>query len=435
MSTALLSLRSSLCRLLVVSSCLLGFGAAAASAAEAPLQELQSQNRDLRVQLEAQQKQLDELRTQMNRLAGIQESAGSTPAAGSSARSDRKLILSGEVGLAFFASGSDGRYPKQEFRVDDANIRLEAAVANNTFFFGELQLSKHEAADEAFHLGEFYVDFENVSGLLGGPDRLVNVRFGRFDIPFGEEYLLRDPLANPLITHSLSDVWGTDEGVELYGEFGRTSYAFAIQNGSTKTMHDYNADKALTLRVGYDVLPQLHVSASVMRTGELASALEPTSEVWFGNVVFRNISSSRSTTHQANLAEVDATYRWKTGHLWLGGGKARYTDNDPLADNTTKFTYFQAEAVQSIGRGFYAAARFSTLRTGQGYPIAGIGNLVKYFLTSLQTKELQRLSVGGGYRFNSSLVIKTDYTSESATLTTGKSRDNHLFSFETAIGF
>lgn len=429
-----LSLRSHFLRLVVVALATSG-STTPARAAETPWQDLQEQNRDLRAQLQTQQQQLDALRAEIKRIAGIQEATSPAPVEAPRSSSDRKLVVSGEVGLAFFSSSQDGRYPKQEFRVDDANLHLEAAIAANTYFFGELQLSKHELGDEAFHLGEFYIDFEAVSGLLGGPDRLLNVRFGRVDIPFGEEYQHRDPLSNPLITHSLSDVWGTDEGVELYGEAGKFSYAFAVLNGSTKLVRDYNADKSLTLRVGFDASPKLHLSASAMRTGELASALEPTSEVWFGNVVFRNIGSSLSTTHQADLAEVDATYTWNSGHVWAAGGKARYRDNDRLRDNTRKFDYFQIEAVQTLHNAFYGAVRFSTLRTDHGYPIAGIGNLVKYFLTELQTKELQRISFGGGYRVSPSLVMKFDYTLEDAKLTTGAARDNHIFAFETALGF
>lgn len=370
----------------------------------------------------------------MNRIAGVADTTSSR-SADATATSDRKLILSGEIGLAYFSSGKDGTYPHDEFRVDDANLHLEAFVAKNTYFFGELQLSKRESTDETFHLGEFYVDFENISGLLGGPDRLLNVRIGRVDIPFGEEYQRRDPLANPLITHSVSDLWGTDEGVEIYGEVGKASYAFAVQNGSTKVLHDYNADKALTLRVGFDATSRLHLSASAMRTGKLASALEPTSEIWFGGVVFRNIGSALSTTHQAEIGELDATYTWSNGHVSAAAGKARYWDNDPLGNNTRRFDYFQAEAVQSITHEFYAAARFSTLRADVGYPLAGLGNLYKYFLTSLQTKDLQRVSIGGGYRFSPALIMKFDYTLEDATLTSGVARDNHLVSFETAIGF
>jgi hypothetical protein len=284
-------------------------------------------------------------------------------------------------------------------------------------------------------LGEFYVDLEDLSGAFGGPSRLVNLRFGRINIPFGEEYQRRDPLANPLITHSLSDVWGTDEGIQLYGESGRASYAFAVQNGGSKTMRDYHSDKSMTLRLGYDATARLRLSLSGMRTGKLASATEPLSEVWFGNVVFRNIGSPLSSTHEAELAEMNATYTWSTGHFWAAGGRARYRDNDPLADNTRRFDYFQLEAVQSLTRHLYAAVRFSRLQVDRGYPIAGIGDLNKYFLGALESKELQRISLGGGYRINPSVVLKFDYTLENATLTTGADRDVHQVSFQTALGF
>ncbi len=403
-------------------------------AADDPLQELVEQNKLMRAQLETQQRQLDELRAQMN---SVRESTASTKeeSAPVAEPSGRKLVVSGEVGIAFFAASDDGQYRNDEFRVDDANLHLEAQVANGTYFFGELQLSKHESLDEAFHLGEFYVEFEDVSGKLGGLERLVNVRFGRVDIPFGEEYQHRDPLGNPLITHSLSDVWGTDEGLEVYGEMGRGDYAFAVLNGSSKTSRDFNADKSLALRIGFSPASRWHFSASAMRTGELKSAAEPLSEVWLGNNVFRNIGSARSTIHQADLAEIDGRYTWSTGHIWASVGRARYEDNDPLSNNTRHFNYYQIEGMQSFGGKFYGAIRFSSLRVDKGYPLAGIGNFNKYFLGTLQTKELERVSVGGGYRFNPSLVLKADYTLENGELTTGADRDNRMLSAQAALGF
>jgi hypothetical protein len=408
-------------------------------AEESPWKDLQEQNRILRGQLQAQQGQLDELRAQMDRLTAARTSASSEQAGDSAPTSrdspDRKLVISGEVGIAFLSSSKDGQYPNQEFRIDDANLHIEAAIANNIYFFGELQLAKREALEEDFYLGEFYIEFENISGALGAPDRLINLRFGRVDIPFGEEYQQRDPLANPLVTHSLSDVWGTDEGIELYGELGHASYAFALQNGSSKRMHDFNADKSLSLRVGFDLTSKFHLSASAMRTGKLNSAKEPLSEVWLGNNVFRNIGSSFSTTHQADLAELDAAYTWSNGHFLGAAGGARYRDNDPLVDQTRHFTYYQAELVQSLTAHLYGALRFSTLRVDHGYPLTGIGNFNKYFLGQLLTKSLQRLTLGGGYRVNRSLVMKLEYTREDGQLTTGQPRDNHMLSYETALGF
>lgn len=414
-------------------------GTVATGAPEDVWKELQEQNRVLRAQLQTQQHQLDELRAQMDRLAGVEQSPSSTDSTDNSSysrdSSGRKLVVSAEVGIAFFAASKNGQYSNQEFRVDDADLRVEASLGHSFYLFGEVQVAKREWLAENFQLGEFYLEYENLSGALGGPDRLINLRFGRIDIPFGEEYQHRGPLNNPLITHSLSDVWGIDEGIELYGEWARATYVFAVQNGSSKMMRDFNADKTLTARLGYKVTSRLQVSASAMRTGELDSAREPLSEVWLGNNTFRNIGSAVSTTHQAELAQVDAAYRWSNGHVTAAAGRARYRDNDRLNDNTRRFTYYQAEFMQSLTRELYGAARVSTLEVDDGYPLTGIGNLNKYFLGNLRTKELRRVTVGGGYRFNRSLVLKLDYTLENAELISGLERDTRMFSFESAVGF
>src|SRR5206468_8015250 len=103
------------------------------------------------------------------------------------------------------------------------------------------KLLTREANAESFQLGELYVDFENVSGAWGARG-LLGLRAGRINIPFGEEYLVRGPVANPLVSHSLSDIWGVDEGLEAYGRVGPLHYVAAIQNGGTSRLHDFNAD-------------------------------------------------------------------------------------------------------------------------------------------------------------------------------------------------
>ncbi|HEY9155419.1 MAG TPA: hypothetical protein VIM69_09825 [Opitutaceae bacterium] len=407
---------------------------AAAEPTVTSLEQLQEQNRLLRSQLETQQHQIDELRDQMKQLAERHDAASSNDSKSQENSSgDRRLILSGEVDMVFFSQGRDGQYRNDEFRVDDADFRFEAPLAHDIFFYAELQIAKREVADDNFHLGEMYLEYENISGALGAPDRLVNLRFGRVNIPFGEEYQVRNSLEDPLVTHSVTDFWGTDEGIELYGEYGRASYAAALQNGSSKISRDFNADKALTLRIGYDITPRVRVSGSAMRTGKLSS-LNENSELWIANGVFRNVDGS--TVHQADLGEIDASYRWNGGHILGAIGRARYEDNSNLTGSTIHFRYYQIEAVQSITHDFYAALRFSSLSAdGAGYPLPGIGNFVKYYLTALRTKDLQRMSIGAGYRFNPSLLLKAEYTFEDGELTTGASRDNHLVSFESALGF
>lgn len=413
---------------------------AAASAAEVTagqLQDLIDQNRRLQEQVRAQQQTIDALTARVSdvvkaserherELRGLADRA-ETPAGAPRATREQEIRISGEAGLAFFNTGPAGQFPKAEFRVDDPAISVEARVLKDIYFFTDLRLLTRETNAENFQLGEFYVDFENVSAHWGQPG-LLSVRAGRLNIPFGEEYLVRTPVANPLISHSLSDIWGTDEGVEIYGKLGPASYVLAVQNGGVSRLRDYNADKAIAGRVSWDPLPWLHVSGSLMRTGELAASADYLSEVWFANGFFRSIGALASTTaFWANLAEADAAARWRGGHAKAAFGQARYNDNDRRTANARRVRYGSLELVQSFTEGLYGAARWSEVSAPRGYPLAGWGNAGAYFYGPALTERLRRFSLGLGYRFGPPLVLKFEYAWESGRQKKGEARNQENF--------
>jgi hypothetical protein len=113
--------------------------------------------------------------------------------------------------------------PNDEFKVDEARLFVEAPIVENVYFFGEVNLATREQPDIQARLGELYLDIENISQLWHN-DHLLNARVGRLYTPYGEEYLTRYAIDNPFISHSLSDLWGVDEGIELYGRAGKMSY-------------------------------------------------------------------------------------------------------------------------------------------------------------------------------------------------------------------
>src|SRR6202167_2402855 len=116
-------------------------------------------------------------------------------------------------------------------------------------------------------MGELYLDAQDVSDLWG-EDRQLNVRAGRMYIPFGEEYLSRYAIDDPLISHSVSDIWGYGPGVEAYGALNKFSYVVAVQNDSGENgVQDFNGDKAVSGRIGFDPDKHFHFSISAMRTG------------------------------------------------------------------------------------------------------------------------------------------------------------------------
>lgn len=420
----------------------------AADISAAQVQELLENNRRLQEQVRTQQQTIDALNAKMadvlraterhdRELRGLQdrvEAPPSTVAPTRTASRDREVRVSAEMGFAYFDTGSAGQFPKGEFRTEDAVIALEAPVLKNIYFYSELKLLPRETNAEDFELGEIYVDFENVSAAWGQTG-MLNVRAGRINIPFGEEYLRRSPVTNPLISHSLSDLWGVDEGVEIYGRVGPAEYVVAVQNGGVSRLRDYNADKAVAARVSWSPLPWLGLSGSAMRTGELASVADELSELWIGDAFFRSLGPTiRTGAFWASLREADATGRWKEGHMSAALGEARYGDSDTDADNSRKLRYGYIEAVQTISGGLYGAVRHSEIRVAGGYPLAGWGSRGAYFFRpGVLTTQLRRTSVGLGYRFGAPLVLKFEYAWESGRLTTGARRDKEDF-FGTELG-
>jgi len=287
----------------------------------------------------------------------------------------------------------------------------------------------------SLQLGEIYLDVENLSKLWNC-ERMLNLRLGRMYIPFGEEYLSRYAIDNPLISHSLSDIWGVDEGVEVYGKLGKFSYVMAVQNGGASGDHDFSGDKSIAGRIGFDPESWLHVSASAMRTGDLKPPGDYWSELWFANGWFLPFGSANTTKYHANLFEGDIDVRLPHGRIRAFGGYARYSDNDPNANNGRDIFYYSIEAVHDITRKLYAGIRFSQIFADKGYPIAGHGNQDDYIFSGELTEELWRLSLGLGYRWSQNLVTKAEYSFERGKEVGGGNRDHEdLFAVEAAFRF
>lgn len=394
---------------------------------------LVEQNRQLIRQVQDQQKQLNELRERLDRVEGG-EPVSRAP---SSASADRQIRLSGEAGIGYFDTGSRGSVPAGEFRVDEAKIFVEAPVWKNVYFFGGLELTTREANDEYFHVGELYLDVEDLWS--AGRDRTLSLRAGRMNLPFGEEYQYRNVIDNPLISHSLADIWGIDEGIQIYGKLGVLTYNLAVMNGGHPTRHDFDSDKAVIGRLTYAPTRQLSFSASAMRTGDLTVAGDQNSEVWFANAFFRALGpSATTTTFSAELAELDATYTWRSGHVRGTVGRASFDDNSTTADFARHLNYYSVEGLQKLSESLFAAARYSAIEAPKGYPLAGQGNAGAFYYNPFAplTKDLQRFSLGLGYRFSDPLVWKIEYSWENGRLLNGTRRDDEdMFSSLLGIRF
>jgi hypothetical protein len=411
---------------------------------ELRLKQLEQQNQALQQQLQQQQ-------TLINDLAKKLSTVKSTPAEPVSADKPEpgafnfgQVRISGEGGVGVFHTSGDGHYKNSDFRVDEAKLFIEAPLWKNfVFAYAELDLTTRERQttpppeDNNFHLGELYVDFEGVSRLWDKPG-MLGVRVGRIDLPFGEEYISRDVIDNPLISHSLSDIWGIDEGIEFYGAIGKLDYVMAVQNGSHPSLADFNRDKSVTGRVGWRPAKWLRVSGSAMRTGNLDAAKDFMSEMWFANGFLRALGTD-ATIFGGEVYEGDVQAFWDTGSFKAAGGKIAYHDNSPAHDGNRNIYYWYAEAVQHVPqlRKLYGAARFSEIFAGRGFPIVAYNDFGNYFFNPFaMTDHMWRVSVGSGYQFSDHLNLKLEYTLDRRhQAVTSQTEDQHFLAAEVAFSF
>lgn len=410
------------------------------------LRELRQQNDLFQQQLRQQQALIDDLNRKVAAFNSPKGETSNFPSQDPRSDANKALMrapmatalgkvhLGGEGAVSFFNSGSHGQFPNGEFRVDEAKLFIEVPVMDSVYVFSELNLFAREDPNINVNAGELYVDLENLSRFWN-QENLLSLRMGRIDIPFGEEYLNRDAIDNPLISHSIMDFWGVDEGVELYGSWRKLSYVLAAQNGGHSSLRDFNGDKAVVGRVGFDPKPWLHLSASAMRTGDLDAKDDYLSELWLGSGFVHGIGSPATTRFSANVFQGDVQLRFGQTAVKAWGGVLQYDDNDASRRNSRDVYFYSVEAVQPLSKKVYAAARWSQVFADGGFPLIGNGSSARYFADRLTT-DLSLLSLGLGYRLSRQLVFKAEYSWEFGRELDGTGRHHEdLLALQAAFAF
>jgi len=406
---------------------------------EAQIQALQRQNAMLEQQVERQNQAIESLTQKVGELeatnaAEENAAAENAPPPAPTGYNLGNVNVSAEGGVAFFNTDRNGFSSDSDLRVDEARLFVEAPIWKEVYFQGESDLATREYPTLSVQLGELYLDAQDLSELWG-QDAQLNLRAGRMYIPFGEEYLDRYAIDDPLISHSVSDIWGYGPGVELYGTLAKFDYVVAVQNDSGQNgVQDFDGDKAVTGRIGFNPDRHWRFSVSAMRTGNLNVQGDEYSSVWFGNEFLQPLVTMNATLFHYELVEGDIMAKWSGGHVGAFGGYGQYGDNDPTANNGRDFFYYSVEGVQDLPQKFYLAARFSEALSDKGVPILGLGSYGVY--GDDLTTELWRLSLGLGYRFSENLLLKTEYSFEGGHDLGGGSRNQeNFFGTEAAFKF
>jgi uncharacterized coiled-coil protein SlyX len=408
---------------------------------EAQIRALEQQNAILQQRLEKQDQAIESLTEKVEDLEATNAAAQSAAAENAPPPSATgynlgNVHVGAEGGLAYFQTRHDGFSANSDLRVDEARLFVDAPVWKEVYFHGESDLATREYPTLSVQLGELYLDSQDLSQLWGR-DGQLNLRAGRTYIPFGEEYLDRYAIDDPLISHSASDIWGYGPGIELYGALGKFDYIVALQNDSgANGVQDFNGDKAVTGRIGFNPDQHWRFSVSAMRTGNLNVQEDQISSLWFGNEFLQPFGAGETNAglFHYEMVEGDVKATWSSGHVSAFGGYGHYNDNSPASENGRDFFYYSVEGVQDLPQKFYAAARFSEVLSRDGMPILGLGNYGVY--DDDLTTELWRLSLGLGYRFSENLLLKAEYSFEGGHDVGGGNRDHeNFFGTEAAFKF
>lgn len=275
---------------------------------------------------------------------------------GGGAEWPERLRFSGSADLNYLqGDGNDeyGLYQESSTQIYDARVFLDAnlgsdarvgdvVVYRDAGFTFEWNIVRLGYAQN--NIGDLYGDLR---GLLGR--EWLNMEIGRFQIPYGENYLRfgRGRPDDPFIALTASPPWFWDEGVKLWGKTpdGHFGYVASVTDGEGGLNRERNDSKQVTLKLTWDPSEWLHLSASALRSGTLGSDDSPAfASLWLGEAIpaaFGSDTSVPSFDHGEEIAPGpnklrgvvvvggDAIFHFPDTRLWLAAGNASIDSHGP----------------------------------------------------------------------------------------------------------
>lgn len=413
-----------------------------------------------------------------SRLADVEEERSSSALARSSrgpATGDvpwyERLRVSGNADVNWLKGNENSKVPQSRFSIEntrlffdfDAGERLrllDTVIADSASVFFEWDVLRND--DLVNGVGQLYVRLDSLGGF-----EWLNAKFGRFPIPFGEEYLRfhEQRPSNPLISYSAPAIYGVDNGLMLFGSVPDTNigYVLSVTNGDYDLNQNSDSIPQVTLKLSWEPLDWLHLSASGLRSGGLG----PTDDHSFGlsalkvgefgaYPIIAPAYVDGVLVAKDPSREVDGVIMWETdmvlnrpgvGRLWLSYGEEEFSARSgDLWDRDLVF--FVAEGVLEFAtiserlEPFYAVVRYSgvgTFDSDRGWRLRVMNNGAGLYYN---VEKVERLSFGLGVRLTEGLRLKAEYTTDDFSLVRGaaptygpSARGKDYFGVGVSMGF
>jgi len=400
----------------------------------------------------ASSKELDTLYETVERLEQrineLESDKAPSPSRGGAGDWSERIRLSGSSELDYLqGQGADyGLYDEGSTQIYDARVFLDADLGSDARI-GESTVYRDAGFTFEWNLvrlgslrneiGDLYVDLRG----LGGADWL-NLEAGRFQIPFGENYLRfgRGRKSDPFVALSAAPPWFWDEGVKLWGKSsnGRFGYVASVTDGEGGINLENNSSKQVTLKLSWDPSEWLHLSASALRTGRLGNDDTPAvASVWLGEAfpkMFGGGSSAVNFDHGAAIADgpnelsnitvigADAVVNLPAARVWLSAGNAAIDSTGPSVYNRDLLYWlaevvFQLRAITPALDPMYLAVRANGLGTydkDEGYLLD-----FRYRDVGYNMRALDAYAVALGLPLGNHIVLKAQYAIQNMDLVRG----------------
>ncbi|MCA8966472.1 MAG: hypothetical protein KDC48_16445, partial [Planctomycetes bacterium] len=290
--------------------------------------------------------------------------------------------------------------------------------------FLELRLEYFPDDDQnGVGLGEAYIQLRDV-GKLGAAD--VGLKVGRFDLPFGEYYLLEDPDQNRMVGYPAAIPYRWDEGVQVYLTGEDWGANLAVTQGSYSRNSATGVAPAITAKYHLQADDEVYLSASALYIdGADASAL------CFGGSVITPVTGSPSTEVRSMLGSLDARIDFSERcllQLSFGGG--RIDDDDDAFDRD--IFWWMVEPSYAFSTEWRITGRWSaagTFDATEGYQFESrpYGNGVASY--GFELDHVQRFAVAVAHNFHPNLIGKCEVGMDRyvGTRSGGLDDDNRLF--------
>jgi hypothetical protein len=353
----------------------------------------------------------------------------------------KRMHLAGNADVVFLYGEKNAAASGARFLIDNARLFLDVdlgrdlgwngrRLVEDASFYVEWDIARESQFQNK--IGSLYLRLDRLADL-----EPLNVKVGRFLVPFGEEYLRQSEARpeNPLISFSAAIPYGWSQGLLFFGPVvkDKIDYFFSL----TSAQEGFNGDSGGKLQVDakLDVhpVPWALLSLSGLRIGALGSASTPARSAveWSG----ANLSSFGAGTSVTNVqdgaavaddpdARLGETVAWEAdvvlrekglGRLWLGAGGLVVRSAD-LSRYDRRLRYWIAEGVlegESLSPSLeplYAALRYSAIGTWtpeRGYLL---GDLDAGSDLGYNSRSVSWVSVGIGVRLGPQLVVKAEYS-------------------------